>query len=115
VAAGNASCWVSADEHDAARPDREQLIKMNAQQRAARVAAEIERSRAIADTVRGVTLIELGVRVKGHEVRKNGLTWGSSLLLGSLAGACAGVMDLKSPSAGAMLSSAPSTTALSGC
>jgi hypothetical protein len=78
---------------------------MNAQQRAARVAAEIQRSRAVSDTARGVTLIELGVRVKGNEVRKNGLTWSSSCPMGSLAGACAGVMDLKPPSAGAVLSS----------
>jgi hypothetical protein len=78
---------------------------MDARQRAARVAAEVQRSRAVADTARGVTIPELGVRVKGNEVRKNGISWNSSRRLGSLVGACAGVMDLKSPSAGATLSS----------
>ena len=49
-------------------------------------------------------LSELGVRVKGDEVRKiGGLTWDRCRLLGPLAGACAGVMDVKPPSAGAVI------------
>ncbi|HEY2574783.1 MAG TPA: hypothetical protein VGI74_00595 [Streptosporangiaceae bacterium] len=71
---------------------------MNAKQRAAQVAAEIQRSRSSADVARGVTLSELGVRVKGNEVRGSGFR-------GALAGACAGVMDVKPPSGGAILSS----------
>jgi hypothetical protein len=78
---------------------------MNAKQRAARVAAEIQRSRASAEAARGVTLSELGVRVKGNEVRQTGLTWNTSRYLGPLVGACAGVMDVKPASPGAMLSS----------
>jgi hypothetical protein len=42
---------------------------MNARQRAAQVAAQIQRERAVADKTRGITLTELGVRVKGDEVK----------------------------------------------
>jgi hypothetical protein len=40
--------------------------------------------------------------VKGNEVRKNGLTWNNSVYLGPLVGACAGVMDVKPASGGAL-------------
>jgi hypothetical protein len=78
---------------------------VSAQQRAAQVAAGVQRSRASVDMARGVRLPELGVWVKGNEVRKNGLTWNTSVYLGSLVGACAGIMDVKPPSGGALLSS----------
>jgi hypothetical protein len=79
---------------------------MSAQQRAARAAAEIQRSRAAAETARGVTLKELGVRVEGNKVFSlNYLLRKEFRYLGPLAGACAGVMDLKTPTAGAMISS----------
>jgi hypothetical protein len=77
-------------------PGRE--FVMSAQQRAARAAAEIQRSRAIASAARGVQLMELGVRVQGTDVHV-----GRGLR--SLKGACAGVMDLKAPGAGAFISS----------
>jgi hypothetical protein len=54
---------------------------------------------------RGERFPELGVWVKGNEVRKNGLTWNNSVYLGPLVGACVGVMDVKPPSGGALLSS----------
>ncbi len=50
-------------------------------------------------------LAEIGVRIKGNEVRKIGLTWNSSRYLEPLVGACAGVMDVKTASAGALISS----------
>jgi hypothetical protein len=78
---------------------------VNAQERAAQVVAAIQSSRASADVARGVRLPELGVWVKGSEVRKNGLTWNTSVYLGSLIGACAGIMDVKQPSGAAQLSS----------
>ena len=80
-------------------------MNMNAKQRAARVATEIQHSRAIAETARGVTLTELGVRVKGNEVWKLP-KWASSRYLGPLTGACAGIMDLKPASDAAFLASA---------
>lgn len=86
-------------------PGRREAVDVNAQQRAARVAADIQRSRSSADAARGVWLSDLGVRVKGNEVRKAAGTWKGSRYLGPLAGACAGVIDVKAPSAGAMLSS----------
>jgi hypothetical protein len=78
---------------------------MTANERAARAAAEVRRSRAASDLTRGVTLPELGVRIKGNEVRKIGLTWNSSICLGPLVGGCAGVMDVRPPSGAAVLSS----------
>jgi hypothetical protein len=79
---------------------------MNAQQRAASTAAEIRRSRAAAEVARGVTLKELGVRVKGGEVfNLNFLLRKEFRYLGPLAGASAGVMDVRPASGGAVLSS----------
>ncbi len=79
---------------------------MSAQQRAASAAAEIRRSRAAAEAARGVTLKELGVHVKGNEVfNLNFLLRKEFRYLGSLAGASAGVMDVKPASGGAVLSS----------
>jgi|ERR1035437_9175087 hypothetical protein len=67
---------------------------MNARQRAVQVAAQVQRERAVADKTRGVTLTELGVRVKGDQVRSLP-GWMRGRHLGSLAGACAGIMDVK--------------------
>jgi hypothetical protein len=67
---------------------------MNARQRAAQVSAQVQRERAVVDKNRGVTLTELGVRVKGDEVWSLP-GWARGRHLGPLAGACAGVMDLK--------------------
>jgi hypothetical protein len=67
---------------------------MKARQRAVQVAAQVQRERAIADKTRGVTLTDLGVRVKGDEVWSLP-GWTRGRCLGPLAGACAGVMDLK--------------------
>ena len=78
---------------------------MNAQQRAARVRADIERSRAAASGARGAGLQALGVYVKGNEVRKLGVFGGGGRHLGSLVGACAGVMDVRPASAGQMVNS----------
>jgi Short C-terminal domain len=79
---------------------------MSAQQRAANAAAEIHRSRAAAEAARGVTLTALGVRVKGNEVfNLNFLLRKELRYLGPLAGASAGVMDVKPASGGAVLSS----------
>ncbi len=58
----------------------------------------------MAGAARGTRLNELGVYVKGTEVRTNGLTWDSSRYLGSLVGACAGVMNIKPVSAGQIVS-----------
>jgi hypothetical protein len=67
---------------------------MKAGQRAVQVAAQVQRERAIADKTRGVTLTDFGVRVKGDEVWSLP-GWTRGRCLGPLAGACAGVMDLK--------------------
>jgi hypothetical protein len=71
---------------------------MDARQRAAKVAADVQRSRAIASAVRGVRFMELGVFVQGAEVRIGGARH-------TLKGACAGVMDVKAPDAGAVVAS----------
>ena len=68
--------------------------------------AEVQRSRAVTAAAKGAVLNELGVRVKDGEVRKIGLTWNSSRVLGPLAGACAGVMDVKPASSGQFIGSA---------
>jgi hypothetical protein len=67
-------------------------------QRAAQVAAEVQRDRARTDAVaRAVALPQLGIVVKRGEVYARKLR---DRYLGPLAGACAGVMDLK-PGSGA--------------
>lgn len=66
---------------------------MNARQRAARVAAEVQLDRARADAAAAVVLLpQLGIVVKRGEVYARKLR---DRHLGPLAGACAGVMDLK--------------------
>ena len=80
-------------------------METNAQQRAARVRADIERSRAAASASRGAALQALGVYIKGKEVHKIGVFGGPGRYLGSLVGACAGVMDVRPPSAGQMANS----------
>lgn len=78
---------------------------MDARRRAAKVAADVERSRAVASATRGVTLYELGVYVKDGEVWSQG-GWRPTRLLGPLKGACAGVMDLKPSSDAAFITTA---------
>jgi hypothetical protein len=68
---------------------------MSARQRAARTVADIERSRAAESASRGAWIMELGVQVKGNEVWTMGV-W-RRRYLGPLKGACAGVMDLRTP------------------
>jgi hypothetical protein len=66
---------------------------MNARQRAARVAADVHRSGAVADLARRqVIFSDLKVVVKDGWVRKYG---GRSAVLGPLKGACAGIMDVR--------------------
>ena len=79
---------------------------MDARRRAARVVADIQRSRAQAamNKKRGYFFAALGVRVKDGEVRSSslGVGWKHSRPLGPLAGASAGVMDVKQPGGGAI-------------
>ena len=79
---------------------------MDARRRAARVVADVQRSRAKAamNKKRGYFFAVLGVRVKDGEVRSSslGVGWGHSRPLGPLAGASAGVMDVKRPGGGAI-------------
>jgi hypothetical protein len=87
-----------------ARPTQEKWMKMSAQQRADHV-KEVMRSRAAAKPQQDEAFKKLGVRVKSGDVRKIGRLWNTSRYLGPLIGACAGVIDDRAPSAGAMLSS----------
>ncbi len=71
----------------------EEPVNMNARQRAAQVAAEAQRAKAVADLGRRqVIFSDLKVVVRDGWVRKYG---GRSIILGPLKGACAGVMDVR--------------------
>lgn len=85
-------------------PKQEEWIKMSAQQRADYVKETICSPEGMSPgSVQDETLRRLGIRVKLGDVRKIGMLKEASRYLGPLTGACAGVVDNRAPSAGAML------------